>query len=130
MKIIETTVIVEDDGSVLLPDDVIRDIGLYSGDEVRVAYMPEPRSVDGAIPKDVFVSRLGLMDLSYSGDDTDEEISIPRQLMDAARLTADIPIVVYCENGRIVIEADELGQLTANLIEVSDALSVAINELV
>ena len=129
MKIIETTVMVENDGGIFLPEEMIRDLRLYSGDEVCVAYMPEPRSADGEIPKEMFVSRFGLLDLP-AAEDSSEEISIPQRLMDAAGFTSDTPIVAYCENGRIVIEADDCGQLTDDLLEISEALTIAAGEVV
>ena len=128
MKIIETTAIVENDGSIFLPDELIQDLQITPGDEMRIAYMPEPKS-DGDVSQELFISRFGIMDLPDDEDDSDEEISIPQRLMDAAGFTPDTPIVAYCENGRIVIEADDCGQLTEDLLEISEALVIAANEV-
>ena len=103
MNISELIFTVNQHGSVKLPAPVLKEMGLYPGDHVRVAYLTENGTFNTFRE---FMLLPNTVDAPVADGDS-STIHIPAQLMEQASIAPDADIQIACLNGCIVIFRDD-----------------------
>ena len=113
MKITELTYTVTKSGGLRIPADIIKEMGINPGENVRVAYL----SHDG--DKNEFREFLLSSD-GITGEMSEEQkIAIPTHLLEEANIPLSADIEIACGNGFIVVYQDN----ALSLDELSSVIS-------
>ena len=101
MKISEITLPVRVDGSLLIPSDQVREMGLQAGDTIRVSYL----TPDGATNS--FRELLIYAEDSKAKNDFDSRtIQIPTELLQQAQIPPEADMQIICLDGALLICRD------------------------
>lgn len=118
----ETTYTIGPDGGLEIPREILAEMGLYTGNTVRVAYL----SADGR--KNSFREFMLTPD-GIANAESDEHIAVPAALLEQANIPEDADVQVVCGKGAIilsadpVLHADELQDILTAMEVASDILS-------
>lgn len=101
MQIAEISLPVQADGSLLIPSDLIREMGLQAGDTIRVSYL----TPDGATNS--FRELLIYAEGSKAENNLDSRtIQIPTELLQQAQIPPDADMQIICLDGVLLICRD------------------------
>lgn len=120
MQISETVFTINDSGSLIIPEAVLREMGLSPGSHVRIAYLTR----DG--------QQNSFQEFLLSGNPLDElseeqQLRVPDHILEDANIPTDADIQVLCLDGYIVIcqdpalRPDELAAVLEQL-QIADEL--------
>ena len=112
MTLSELTCQIDPSGYLLIPSDVIRDIGLVPGDLIHIAYI----SKDGVSNdyREFLLSASGVEDIKEEGT----SLHIPARLLEQANIPADADLQITFSDGSICISRSS----TLDLEEWSEVL--------
>lgn len=117
MQISETTFTVSGSGSLKIPAALLREMGLFPGDHVRVAYLTQDGQWNNY--REFFLS-------SASLDETDDgHLLIPESLLKQAGISESSDVQIICVDGAIVV-AYEDALSSKELKDVLDGLTYAV----
>ena len=123
MKIIELTCTVDKQGGLKIPAHILREMGITSGDSVRLAYLSSGAACDSRNTyREFMVTPSGITAALDECEPDAGGFQIPAELLEAAHIPPDSDITITCVDGAIIIgEAglfaipDELSELIADL---------------
>lgn len=137
MRVIEIESIVDKEGKLTIPANLLGDMGLVSGDTVKLAYISKSNDYPLNTYSKFMLTPNGIAAIEETEIDFEgRKISVPHELLEAANIPCDTDIEVVCTDGAIIITAadpleiipDELGQLFAELgISPETVRSVLMN---
>lgn len=117
MQIVETTYTVNESGSLTLPNTVLREMGIYPGNIVRVAYLTQDGQQNSF--REFLLSSSPLDELTE-----EQQLRVPTHMLEDSNIPADADLQIICLDGCIVICQDSA--LTPDeLAEVLSRLQVA-----
>ncbi len=112
MKIIETEVMVDEQGKFIIPDCIIEKMGLEKDDTVRLAFMSN--------------SDDNMIEFCIVSDDHEKtDISLSHELLEAANIPLDSDIEIACTEGAIIIKASELLTIPCELCQLFAELGIS-----
>ena len=130
MQIAEISLPVQADGSLLIPSDLIREMGLQAGDTIRVSYL----TPDGATNS--FRELLIYAEDSKAENNLDTRtIQIPTELLQQAQIPPEADMQIICLDGVLLIcrdnapSVDELTSVLESLNNVGNLISSLPNDL-
>ena len=101
MKIAEISLSIRADGSMLIPTDLIREMGLQAGDTIRVSYLT-PDGVTNSY-RELLIYAEG----SKAENDFDSRsIQIPTELLQQAQIHQEADMQIICLDGALLICRD------------------------
>lgn len=123
MRIIEIESIVGKEGKLAIPAHILRDMGLVSGDTVRLAFISKSAVRPLNSYSEFVITRNGIETAMREAEQVELEFKIPSELLETANIPLGGDIEVICTEGAIIITAaellemvpDELCQLFAEL---------------
>lgn len=123
MKIIEIQRAVDQQGQLTIPEQLLQDLGLVSGDMVKLAYISDANgSVSDSLKELVLTSN----SIDTLADGEEDELTLPHELLEAAQISRASDLEVICARGVVVImEADLLDSLPDELRELFDDLGIS-----
>lgn len=122
MKMIEIQSTVDKQGQLTVPAQLLRDMGLISGDTVKLAYISSSADSIRNTFKEFVLTPDGIAALE---DDQDAELTLPHELLEAAEIPVDSDLEIVCAKGAVVIlEADLLDSLPDELRELFADLDI------
>jgi len=122
MKMIEMQSIVDGQGQLTVPAQLLKDMGLVPGDTVKLAYISSSTDSIHNIYKEFVLTPHGVAALK---DDEDAELTLPHELLEAAEIPLDSDLEIVCARGTVVIlQADLLDSLPDELRELFDDLGI------
>lgn len=122
MKMIEMQSTVDEQGQLIIPARLLRDMGLACGDTIKLACLSGSTGSIRNIFKEFVLISDGMADLE---DDQDEELVLPHELLEAAGIPVDSDLEIVCARGAVVIlEADLLDSLPDGLCELFADLGI------
>lgn len=122
MKIIEIQSVVDKQGQLTIPAQLLREMGLVSGDTVKLACISNP---SGSICNTFKEFVLTADSIAALKDEGDAEITLPHKLLEAADIPVDSDLEIICTSGAVVIlETDLLDTLPDDLRELFDDLGI------
>lgn len=122
MKMIEIQSIVDRQGQLTVPAQLLRDMGLVSGDSVKLAYISGSADSIRNTFKEFVLTLDGIAALE---DDEDAELTLPHELLEAAEIPVDSNLEIVCAKGAVVIlQADLLNSLPDELRELFADLGI------
>lgn len=126
MKLIEIKSAVDAQGQLTIPMRLLQDMGLKSGDEVRLTYAGNSNGMDNTFRQFVITAD-GIADAIINGmeADGDTDLALPHDLLEAARIPMNSDLEVVCATGAIVIlPSDILDSLPDDLRELFEDLGI------
>ena len=126
MRIIETKGRIADNGSVVLPPDVLETMCVTAGDTVHLAYLSHHPVKEINSYGEFFLTKDGIDHVTEPVEALESaELSVPHVLLEAAGIPLDDDLDIRCEDGAIIISsADPVKQLPPQLMELFDSLDV------
>ncbi|OLN30070.1 hypothetical protein [Desulfosporosinus metallidurans] len=122
MKMIEIQSTVDQQGQLTIAAQLLRDMGLVSGDTVKLAYISDSTGSISNTFKEFILTSNGIAALE---DDEEDELTLPHELLEAAQIPLDSDLEVVCAKGTVVImEADLLDSLPDELRELFADLGI------
>ena len=122
MKMIEIQSTVDQQGQLTIPAQLLRDMGLVSGDMVKLAYISDSTGSISNTFKKFVLAPSGIAALE---EDEDSELTLPHELLEAAQIPLGSDLEIVCSKGAVVIlEADLLDGLPDELRELFDDLGI------
>lgn len=122
MKMIEIQSIVDRQGQLTVPAQLLRGMGLVSGDSVKLAYISGSADSIRNTFKEFVLTLDGIAALE---DDEDAELTLPHELLEAAEIPVDSNLEIVCAKGAVVIlQADLLNSLPDELRELFADLGI------
>lgn len=122
MKMIEMQSVVDGQGQLTVPAQLLKDMGLVSGDTVKLAYISGSAESIRNTFKEFVLTPDGIAALQ---DDGDAELTLPHELLEAAEIPVDSDLEIVCAKGALVIlEADLLDSLPGELRDLFDNLGI------
>ncbi|OPY55754.1 MAG: hypothetical protein A4E55_02488 [Pelotomaculum sp. PtaU1.Bin035] len=122
MKMIEMQSVVDGQGQLTIPAQLLKDMGLVSGDPVKLAYISGTNESIRNTFKEFVLTTDGVAALQ---DDGDAELTLPHELLAAAEIPVDSDLEIVCAKGAVVIlEADLLDSLPDELRELFNDLGI------
>ena len=127
MRIIETKGRIADNGSVVLPPDVLETMCVTAGDTVHLAYLSHHPVKEINSYGEFFLTKDGIDHVTEPVEALESaELSVPHVLLEAAGIPLDDDLDIRCEDGAIIISsADPVKQLPPQLMELFDSLGVS-----
>ena len=127
MRIIETKGRIADNGSVVLPPDVLETMCVTAGDTVHLAYLSHHPVKEINSYGEFFLTKDGIDHVTEPVEALESaELSVPHVLLEAAGIPLDDDLYIRCEDGAIIISsADPVKQLPPQLMELFDSLDVS-----
>ena len=127
MRIIETKGRIADNGSVVLPPDVLETMCVTAGDTVHLAYLSHHPVKEINSYGEFFLTKDGIDHATEPVEALESaELSVPHVLLEAAGIPLDDDLDIRCEDGAIIISsADPVKQLPPQLMELFDSLDVS-----
>jgi antitoxin component of MazEF toxin-antitoxin module len=127
MRIIETKGRIADNGSVVLPPDVLETMCVTAGDTVHLAYLSHHPVKEINSYGEFFLTKDGIDHVTEPVEALESaELSVPHVLLEAAGIPLDDDLDIRCEDGAIIISsADPVKQLPPQLMELFDSLDVS-----
>jgi len=127
MKLIEMHICVNQEGRIMIPDELLGTAGLKPGDQLQVT-MALREENDNLCPLVLLTSQGVEVATQLSGWQEDDEINdltLPNELLEAAEIPEDSDLDIFCTAGAIVImKADILDKLPDELRELFNKLGV------
>ena len=123
MQISEMTFTIDRHGSMKIPSAVLKEMGLFPGDHVRVAYLTQDGNTNTFRE---FMLSSDAIDECFPGENN--AIQIPARLMREANISPDSDLQIVCLNGSLVICQDtgfRPGELYSILENLQTAESLA-----
>ena len=117
MKISEIALTANHNGCLKIPAPLLKEMGIVPGDRVRIAYLTDDGTRNTF--KEFLVTAEGIQ-----GQNEDQRIAIPNQLLQQANIPEDADIQVICLDGILVIAHDS-GMNQDELADVLDSLWTA-----
>ncbi|NPV89712.1 MAG: AbrB/MazE/SpoVT family DNA-binding domain-containing protein [Firmicutes bacterium] len=113
MKMIEMQRTIDEQGQLIVPARLLRDMGLVRGDTVKLACISgSADSIRNTFKELVLTTDV----ITTLEDDEDAELSLPHELLEAAGIPVDSDLEIVCAKGAVVIlEADLLDSLPDDL---------------
>lgn len=99
MQISETVFTINDNGSLIIPDTVLREMGLGPGSHVRVAYLTHDGQQNSF--REFLLSANPLDELTE-----EQQIKVPGHILEDANIPAGADLQILCLDGCIVICQD------------------------
>lgn len=122
MKMIEIQGVADNQGQLAIPAQLLREMGIASGDTVKLACISNPRGSICNTFKEFVLTADGIAALKDEGD---AEITLPHKLLEAADIPVDSDLEIICARGAVVIlEADLLDILPDDLRELFNDLGI------
>ena len=122
MKMIEIQSTVDKEGQLTVPAQLLRDMGLVTGDTVKLAYISGPDNSIRNTFKEFVLTTDGIAAIE---DDQDPELILPHELLEAADIPVDSDLEIICAKGAVVIlETDLLDNLPDELRELFADLDI------
>ncbi len=123
MKIIEIESTVDKEGKLTIPLQLLGDMGLVSGDTVRLAYISRSTVHPLNSYSEFVITQDGMEAEMREAEQGIHEFRIPNELLEGANIPFDSDIEIICTEGAIIITKadlsefipDELCQLFAEL---------------
>lgn len=120
MKMIEIQSVVDQQGQLTIPAQLLHDMGIAPGDTVKLAYISGSTGMIRNTFKKFVLTPNGIAALE---DDEEDELTLPHELLGAAQIPLDSDLELVCAKGAVVIMAsdsldslpDELRELFADL---------------
>ncbi|WP_283608502.1 hypothetical protein [Faecalispora anaeroviscerum] len=100
MKMIEIQGTVDKQGQLTIPAQPLRDMGLVSGDTVKLAYISDSVGGISNTFKEFVITPNGIDTLEDEGED---ELTLPRDLLDAAQIPPDSDLGIHPDTVREVM---------------------------
>ena len=97
MTLSELTCQIDPSGNLLIPSDVIRDIGLIPGDLIHIAYISKNGVTDDY--QELLLTGTGIEGI----DEGESSFHIPTRLLEQANIPADSDLQISFSDGLIVI---------------------------
>ena len=131
MRIIETKGRIADNGSVVLPPDVLETMCVTAGDTVHLAYLSHHPVKEINSCGEFFLTKDGIDHVTEPVEALESaELSVPHVLLEAAGIPLDDDLDIRCEDGAIIISsADPVKQLPPQLMELFDSLGVSYDTI-
>ena len=131
MRIIETKGRIADNGSVVLPPDVLETMCVTAGDTVHLAYLSHHPVKEINSYGEFFLTKDGIDNVTEPVEAPESaELSVPHVLLEAAGISLDDDLDIRCEDGAIIIgSADPVKQLPPQLMELFDSLGVSYDTI-
>ncbi len=118
MKRIEIESILDKEGKLAIPAQLLDELGLVLGDTVKLAYIR--KSPNHFINNEFLIAPSGIAEYEES------EILLPHELLEAASISFDSDIEIVCTEGAIVImEADLLDIIPDELCQLFGELGIS-----
>lgn len=125
MKIIELTCTVDKQGGLKIPAHILREMGIISGDSVRLAYLSGSEACDSRNTYREFMVTPNGITIALDECEPDAgEFQIPAELLAAANIPPDSDITITCVDGAIIIGEAELFALPDELSALLDDLGI------
>lgn len=122
MKMIEMQSVVDEQGQLTIPAQILKDMGLASGDTVKLAYISNSADSIRNTFKEFVLTPDGVAALQ---DDEDAELTLPHELLEAAEIPVDSDLEIICAKGAVIIwQVDLLDSLPDDLRELFDDLDI------
>ncbi|MDO4315385.1 MAG: AbrB/MazE/SpoVT family DNA-binding domain-containing protein [Oscillospiraceae bacterium] len=121
MQITETTFTVSRSGNLKIPASVLREMGLFPGDHIRIAYLTHDGQANSF--QEFLLSADPLEDLTDA-----YQLHVPNHLLNRANIPVAADLQIICLNGLIVIcpdtvlSPDELSAILKNLQTAEDLI--------
>lgn len=124
MKMIEIESTVDKQGQLIIPACLLSDMGLVTGDKVRIACICESSGHPLNTFSEFLIVPKGIAVLEEMEMEPEEkEITLPHELLEAANIPLGSDIEIVCTDGAIVITAADL------LDTIPDELCLLFTEL-
>ena len=125
MKIIELTCTVNKQGGLKIPAHILREMGITSGDSVRLAYLSSSTACDSRNTyREFMVTPSGIAASLDECEPDAGEFSIPAELLEAAHIPPDSDITITCAEGAIIISEADIFALPDELSALLDDLGI------
>jgi len=122
MKMIEMQSVVDGQGHLTVPAQILKDMGLVPGDTVKLAYISNSADSIRNTFKEFVLTPDGVSALE---DGEDAELTLPHELLEAAEIPVDSDLEIVCVRGAVVIlQADLLDSLPDDLRELFNDLGI------
>jgi Fe2+ transport system protein FeoA len=122
MKMIEMQSVVDGQGHLTVPAQILEDMGLVPGDSVKLAYISNSADSIRNTFKEFVLTPDGVAALE---DDEDAELTLPHELLEAEEIPVDSNLEIVCAKGAVVIlQADLLDSLPDDLRELFNDLGI------
>jgi bifunctional DNA-binding transcriptional regulator/antitoxin component of YhaV-PrlF toxin-antitoxin module len=119
---IEMQSVVDGRGRLAIPAQLLKDMGLFPGDTVKLAYISGTNDSIRNTFKEFVLTPDGIAALQ---DDGEAELTLPHELLEAAEIPVDSDLEIVCAKGAVVIlEADLLDSLPDELRELFNDLGI------
>ncbi len=127
MKIVETKGKIAEDGSIILPPGVLKNMNMAAGDTVSLTYLTNHPVQAVNTYGELLITQHGIDHISEPIEASDaEELSIPHSLLEAAGLPLDGNLDIQCADGSIMISSgDPLLAVPPQLMELFDDLGIS-----
>ncbi len=117
MQIAEVLFTVDENGSLTIPEGLLREMGLFPGNAVRVAYLTQDGQEN--LFQELLLSANPLDELS-----DEQQVRIPHQLLEQSKIPEDADLQILCLNGCILI-CQDLALSPSELTSVLESMNVA-----
>lgn len=125
LKIIELTCTIDKQGGLKIPAHILREMGITSGDSVRLAYLSGGEAGDSRNTyRELMVTPSGIAAAMGECEPDSGEFQIPAELLAAAHIPLDSDISITCVDGAIIIGEAELFALPDELSALLDDLGI------
>jgi len=125
MKIIELTCTVDKQGGLKIPAHILREMGITSGDSVRLAYLSSGAACDSRNTyREFMVTPSGITAALDECEPDAGEFQIPAELLEAAHIPPDSDITITCAEGAIIISEADIFALPDELSALLDDLGI------
>lgn len=125
MKIIELTCTVDKSGGLKIPAHILREMGITSGDCVRLAYLSGSDAADSRNTyREFMITSNGITAALDECEPDAGEFQIPAELLEAAHIPPDSDITITCVDGALIISEAELFALPDELSALLDDLGI------
>ena len=108
MRIIEIESTVDRQGKLTIPAHLLGEMGIVSGDTVRLAYISKSSDRPLNTYSEFIITPNGIVAALSKADSDAREFGIPNELLEAANIPFDSDIEIVCTDGAIIITGANL----------------------